>query len=45
MLEIEPMVKGGEAIIPEGLHVIEDVSTQTSYQNAALSKTLGTWSA
>lgn len=42
MMEVEPMSKGGEVVIPEKIHVLEDVSTQTSYQNAFLSKTIGT---
>lgn len=42
LMEIEPMAKQGDIVIPEGISVLKDVSNHTTYQNRVLSKTLKT---
>lgn len=41
LMEVEPMTKSGDIMIPSGITVLEDVSNQPTYQNRVISKTIG----
>ena len=40
-MEVEPMTKSGDIVIPSEITVLEDVSNTPNYQNRVLSKTMG----
>lgn len=41
LMEVEPMTKSGDIVIPSEITVLEDVSNTPNYQNRVLSKTMG----
>ncbi|MDE5587113.1 MAG: hypothetical protein K2I72_01925, partial [Bacilli bacterium] len=45
LMEVEPMTKSGDIVIPSEVRVLEDISNHPAYQNRALSKTIGLQSA
>jgi len=45
LMEVEPMTKNGDTVIPSEIVVLEDVSNQPTYQNHVLAKTIGLQSA
>lgn len=45
LMEVEPMTKNGDILIPHEITVLEDVTNQPTYQNRVLSKTIGLQSA
>lgn len=41
LMEVEPMTKNGDIIIPSEISVLEDVSNRSAYQNRVLAKKFG----